>query len=87
MGQNEEYSKIVEVVTKYSVHYPMIKFTCKRVEDKKTDVSTHAIQRPNLDKVEDEAVFLHALNDVRIEILKRQYGLAQVGKDLFKFLH
>jgi DNA mismatch repair protein MLH1 len=53
MGQNEEYNKIVDVVTKYSVHYPMIKFTCKRVEDKKTDVSTHAIQRPNLDKEED----------------------------------
>ena len=27
------------------------------------------------------------MNDVRIEILKRQYGLAQVGKDLYKFLH
>lgn len=51
MGVNEEYNKIVEVVSKYSIHYPMIKFTCKRVEDKKTDVSTHAIQRPNLDKI------------------------------------
>jgi hypothetical protein len=65
----------------------MIKFTCKRVEDKKTDVSTHAIQRPNLDKIEDQAEFLHKLNDVRIEIIKRQFGQAQVGKDLFKCLH
>ena len=43
MGANDEYNKIVDVVSKYSIHYPMIKFTCKRVEDKKTDVSTHAI--------------------------------------------
>ena len=87
MGANDEYQKIVDVVSKYSIHYPMIKFTCKRVEDKKTDVSTHAIQRPNLDKIEDQAEFLHKLNDIRIEIIKRQYGQAQVGKDLFKCLH
>jgi DNA mismatch repair protein MLH1 len=71
MGTNDEYQKIVDVVSKYSIHYPMIKFTCKRVEDKKTDVSTHAIQRPNLDKIEDQAEFLHKINEVRIEIIKR----------------
>ena len=49
MSCNEEYSKIVDVVSRYSIHYPLIKFTCKRVEDKKTDVSTYAINRPNLE--------------------------------------
>ena len=49
----------------------MIKFTCKRVEDKKTDVSTHSINRPNLEKIEDEGEFLNKLNDIRIEIVKR----------------
>ena len=87
MGVNEEYNRIVDVVSKYAIHYPMIKFTCKRVEDKKTDVSTHAINRPNLDKITDEIEFLHRLNDVRIDIIKRQYGQAQAGKQLFKFLH
>ena len=71
MGANEEYHKIVDVVSKYAVHYPMIKFTCKRVEDKKTDVSTHAINRPNLDKIDQEGEFLDKLNDIRIEIVKR----------------
>jgi DNA mismatch repair ATPase MutL len=71
MGANEEYQKIVDVVSKYSIHYPMIKFTCKRVEDKKTDVSTHAINRPNLEKITDEAEFLKKLNEVRIEIIRR----------------
>ena len=71
MGPNEEYSRIVDVVSKYSIHYPMIKFTCKKVEDKKTDVSTHAITRPNLDKIFEEAEFLHKLNDIRSEIIKR----------------
>lgn len=74
MGANEEYNKIVDVVSRYSIHYPMIRFTCKRVEDKKTDVSTHAINRPNLEKVADEAEFLHKLNDIRIDIIKKQYG-------------
>ena len=83
----EEYHKIVDTVSRYSVHYPMIKFTCKRVEDKKTDVSTHAVNRPNLDSYKTEADFLHALNDIRIDIIKRQYGQAQVGKDLYKQLH
>jgi DNA mismatch repair ATPase MutL len=41
MGLNEEYAKIVEVVTRYGVHYPMIRFSCRKQDDKKTDVSTH----------------------------------------------
>jgi len=36
----------VDVVARYSVHYPMTKFTCKKIEDKKTDVSTHSLDRP-----------------------------------------
>jgi len=47
LGANEEYQKVVDVVAKYSVHYPLIKFTCKKVEDKRTDVSTHAVPRPD----------------------------------------
>ena len=46
LGTNEEYARVVDVVARYSVHYPLIKFTCKKVEDKKTDVSTHAVPRP-----------------------------------------
>lgn len=46
IGLNEEYSKIVEVVTRYSIHYPLIKFSCRKLDDKKTDVSTHNIVRP-----------------------------------------
>lgn len=30
-GLNEEYAKVVDVVAKYSIHYPMINFTCKKV--------------------------------------------------------
>lgn len=74
MGHNEEYNKIVDVVSRYSIHFPMIRFTCKRLEDKKTDVSTHAVNRPNLDKILNEAEFLHKLNDIRMDIIKRQYG-------------
>jgi DNA mismatch repair ATPase MutL len=43
---NEEYAKIVEVVTRYAVHYPLTKFSCRKMDDKKTDVSTHNIPRP-----------------------------------------
>ena len=46
LGSNEEYAKVVDVVARYSVHYPLIKFTCKKVEEKRTDVSTHAVPRP-----------------------------------------
>ena len=45
IGLNEEYAKIIEVVTRYAVHYPMIKFSCRKMDDKKTDVSTHNILR------------------------------------------
>ncbi len=31
MGFTEEYLKIVECVLRYGIHYPMIKFTCKKV--------------------------------------------------------
>lgn len=48
MGVNEEYSKIVEVVTRYSIHYPMIKFSCRKMDDKKTDISTHNVPRPTV---------------------------------------
>lgn len=40
------------VVSKYSIHYPMAKFTCKKVEDKRTDVSTNAVTRPEDDELE-----------------------------------
>jgi len=33
-GFNEEYVKVVDVVAKYSIHYPMINFTCKKVSIK-----------------------------------------------------
>lgn len=45
IGLNEEYAKIIEVVTRYAVHYPLIKFSCRKMDDKKTDVSTHNILR------------------------------------------
>ena len=31
IGLNEEYAKIIEVVTRYAVHYPLIKFSCRKV--------------------------------------------------------
>ena len=45
IGLNEDYAKIVEVVTRYAIHYPEIKFSCRKMDDKKTDVSTHNIIR------------------------------------------
>jgi DNA mismatch repair protein MLH1 len=54
IGVNEEYAKIVEVVTRYAVHYPMIKFSCRKMDDKKTDISTHNIPRPNGDEIVQE---------------------------------
>lgn len=40
-----------------------------------------------MDKISDEAQFLHKLNEIRIEIIKRQYGQTQVGKELYECLH
>ena len=74
MSHGEEYAKVVDVVARYSVHYPMLHFTSKRVEDKRTDVSTHAVNRPNLSLIEDESEFLSKLNDVRVDVIKRQFG-------------
>jgi hypothetical protein len=67
------------VVAKYSVHYPLIKFTCKKIEDKRTDVSTHAVPRPN-ELVEEsqedlsQEQIIALMNQVRTEILKRHFG-------------
>jgi len=78
LGSNEEYQKVVDVVARYSVHYPLIKFTCKKVEDKRTDVSTHAVPRPAClvsgDYAEDEEELsedkiIDELNKVRRDIL------------------
>ena len=81
LGANEEYLKIVDVVSKYSVHYPLTKFTCKKVEDKKTDVSTHAVERPahllelqDSDDEKDPMEVINDLNQVRSEIIRRHYG-------------
>ena len=83
LGANEEYIKIVDVVAKYSVHYPLVKFTCKKVEDKKTDVSTHSVDRPQhllesqgTDESceEDPLKLMQELNAVRSDIIRRHYG-------------
>jgi len=55
IGLNEEYAKIVEVVTRYAVHYPLKQFSCRKMDDKKTDVSTHNIPRPFGDEVVKQA--------------------------------
>jgi DNA mismatch repair protein MLH1 len=47
IGAQEEYQRICEVVSRYAIHYPLCRFTCKRVEDKKTDVTTYSIERPD----------------------------------------
>ena len=90
MGSNEEYQKIVDVVARYSVHYPLIKFTCKKVEDKKTDVTTHAVPRPKClidPDSEDEQMgqekLMDSMNSVRADIIRRHYGQMIVGKDSF----
>ena len=93
LGSNEEYQKVVDVVARYSVHYPLIKFTCKKVEDKRTDVSTHAVPRPQClmnppesqsssqEMAEDDII--NELNNVRKDILQRHYGMNNVGKEAF----
>lgn len=64
IGLNEEYAKIVEVVTRYAINYPHIKFSCRKLDDKKTDVSTH-----NVVRAKDCLP-----NAMRIEIIKKTYG-------------
>ena len=74
IGLNEEYSKIVEVVTRYAIHYPLIKFSCRKMDDKKTDLSTHNIQRPISIVKEYGAPQAKQFNPVRVEIIKKTYG-------------
>lgn len=83
------------MVARYSIHYPLIKFTCKKVEDKRTDVSTHAVPRPacltaNPDSSGEasqeeltEDKIIDELNKVRKDILQRHYGIANIGKEAF----
>lgn len=47
MNTNDEYQKIVEVIARYAVHFPLIKFSCKNIEGKRTDVNTHSVNRPD----------------------------------------
>ena len=39
---SEEYSKIVEVVSRYSLRFPKVGFTCKKMGDNTADVKTRA---------------------------------------------
>ncbi len=81
MGVNEEYSKIVEVVTRYSIHYPMIKFSCRKMDDKKTDISTHNVTRPTTIEEEDPKETERMKNQIRMEIIKKTYGQNSAGKE------
>ena len=86
---------MVDVVSKYSVHYPLIKFTCKKLEDKRTDVTTHAVPRPAAltdpgDSQEDlkQEDLINLMNQVRSDILRRHYGQGQISKEtvlIFKY--
>lgn len=63
----------------------MAKFTCKKVEDKRTDVSTNAVNRPDdgeLEKMEQEEA-INKMNQVRIDIIRRHYGSSNVPKEIF----
>jgi DNA mismatch repair protein MLH1 len=87
IGLNEEYSKIVEVVTRYAIHYPMTRFSCRKMDDKKTDVSTHNIPRPTpIEAIRERgAAQDKQLNLLRIEIIKKTYGQTQAGKEFLDF--
>ena len=37
---NEEYTKIVNVVTRYALHYPSVSFSCKKFGEPASDVQT-----------------------------------------------
>jgi len=80
MGLNEEYAKIVDVVTKYAVHYPMIKFSCRKMDDKKTDVSTHNIPRPFLEDGGFKDLEKQK-NLIRQEVIRKTYGPNTAGKE------
>jgi len=65
----------------------MIKFSCRKMDDKKTDISTHNIPRPS----RDELITQHGdkqkrqQNQLRIEIIKKTYGQNTAGKDFLDF--
>ena len=87
IGLNEEYAKIVEVVTRYAIHYPMIKFSCRKMDDKKTDISTHNIPRPVGDELINDPGEKHQrqMNSLRVDIIKKTYGQNSAGKDFLDF--
>ena len=37
---NEEYNRIVDVITKYAVHNPTVSFVCKKLNSNMPDIST-----------------------------------------------
>lgn len=77
MNANEEYKRIVDVVLKYSIHFPMAKFSCRQLDsqNKKTDISTYAVQRPESVKNSQE------VNEVRFQIIKKFFGQKAIGQD------
>ncbi|OJT01730.1 DNA mismatch repair protein Mlh1 [Trametes pubescens] len=39
-GSSEEYTRIIDVVTRYAIHNPLVSFTCKKTGSPSPDVST-----------------------------------------------